>query len=66
MIEVGTKVIANWGAMHPVEYGTVSFVHDDGTANVMFDTGVFRMGLCIREECVDRTPIGVFVNKETV
>ena len=63
MIEVGTRVVANWGAMHPLEYGTVTYVHDDGLANVMFEGGIFRTGLYVRDY-TDESPIGVFEVKE--
>lgn len=63
MIEVGMKVIANWGAMHPVEYGTVTYVHDDGLANVMFDDGIYRMGLNVQFYQKGHNPIGVFVDE---
>lgn len=28
MIEVGSKVIGDWGAMHPLSYGTVASIAD--------------------------------------
>jgi len=63
MIEVGTQVVANYGAMHPEEYGTVTYVHDDGLCNVMFDGGIFRTGITVRPAPTNGYPIGVYVDE---
>lgn len=39
MIEVGAKVVANYGAMFPTVDGFIAKCNADGTYTVMFDDG---------------------------
>ncbi len=67
MIEVGTKIRFNYGAMHCEEFGTVTKV-EDNIATIRGDIGfVEEVNLsCIMkpgETSVNGSPIGVFLNE---
>ena len=64
MVEIGTKVEFNYGAMHPTEFGVVTKVKDS-IATIRGDTGLIEeINLsCIKvmgETTVNGSPIGVF------
>ena len=74
MVEIGTKIEFNYGAMHPTEFGVVTKIKDN-IATIRGDTGfIDGWGLaegfieeinlsCIRkmgETTVNGSPIGVF------
>ena len=68
MIEVGTKIRFNYGAMHCDEFGTVSAVSDFGIVTIKGDIGFVEE---INESCImmpgettiNGSPIGVFVDE---
>jgi len=67
MIEVGTKIRFNYGAMHCDEFGTVSAVSDFGIVTIKGDIGFVEEinKSCINmpgETTVNGSPIGVFVD----
>lgn len=67
MLKKGMKVVANWGAMHPVETGTITDVFHDGYVNVMFDGGIFRTSVTVRKDDYlnpKGSPIGVFLSPQ--
>jgi hypothetical protein len=62
MIEVGMKVVANYGAMFPTVDGEVAKCNADGTYTVMFDDGAVRTveRIMMRgERSVNGSPIGI-------
>ena len=64
MVEIGTKIEFNYGAMHPTEFGVVTKVKDS-IATIRGDIGfIEEINLsCIRkmgETTVNGSPIGVF------
>jgi hypothetical protein len=63
-IEVGTPVVANYGAMHPTVNGVVTEVFEDGLVNVQFDDGIYRVAVRLRDDFAapKGSPIGLFVN----
>ena len=68
MIEVGTKIRFNYGAMHCEEFGTVTAVSNIGIITIKGDIGVVeRINVsCIMmpgETSVNGSPIGVFVDE---
>lgn len=67
MIERGTQVIANYGAMFPTSEGEVVKCNADGSYTVMFDDGAVRTVEDIREpgwRSVNGSPIGIFVKED--
>ena len=64
MVEIGTKIEFNYGAMHTIEFGVVTKVKDS-IATIRGDTGfIEEINLsCIKvmgETTVNGSPIGVF------
>ena len=67
MIEVGSKIRFNYGALHCEEFGTVSAVSNIGIVPIKGDIGFVEE---INESCimmpgettVNGSPIGVFVD----
>ena len=64
MVEIGTKIEFNYGAMHPTEFGVVTKIKDN-IATIRGDTGfIEEINLsCIKvmgETTVNGSPIGVF------
>ena len=67
MIEVGTKIRFNYGAMHCDEFGMVTAVSDFGIVTIKGDIGFVEEinESCIKmpgETTVNGSPIGVFVD----
>ena len=68
MINVGSKIRFNYGAMHCEEFGTVTAVSDFGIITIKGDRGFVEE---INESCimmpgdtsVNGSPIGVFVDE---
>jgi hypothetical protein len=68
MIEIGTKIRFNYGAMHCEEFGRVSAVSDSGIVTINGYIGFVEE---INESCimmpgettVNGSPIGVFVDE---
>jgi hypothetical protein len=66
MIEIGTKIRFNYGAMHCDEFGTVTDVSDSGIVTIKGDIGFVEE---VNESCimmpgettVNGSPIGIFV-----
>lgn len=68
MIEVGTRVYANYGAMFPTVEGEIVKINSNGTYTVMYEDGAVKTVEEIREQgwrSVNGSPIGVFA-KENV
>ena len=68
MIDVGTKIRFNYGAMHCEEFGTVTDVSNIGIVTIKGDIGFVEEinKSCIKmpgETTVNGSPIGVFVDE---
>ena len=68
MIDVGTKIRFNYGAMHCEEFGTVTDVSYIGIVTIKGDIGFVEEinESCIKmpgETSVNGSPIGVFVDE---
>ena len=68
MIEVGSKIRFNYGALHCEEFGTVTDVSDFGIVTIKGDIGFVEEinESCIKmpgETTVNGSPIGVFVDE---
>ena len=68
MIEVGSKIRFNYGAMHCEEFGTVTDVSNIGIVTIKGDIGFVEEinESCIKmpgETTVNGSPIGVFVDE---
>lgn len=62
MIEVGAKVVANYGAMFPTVDGFIAKCNADGSYTVMFDDGAVQRVEDIMmpgERSVNGSPIGI-------
>lgn len=62
MIEVGAKVVANYGAMFPTVDGFIAKCNADGTYTVMFDDGAVETVENIKmpgERTANGSPIGI-------
>jgi hypothetical protein len=76
MIEVGTEVIGNWGAMHPISEGvvvamtesgyTVEWAEEDEYSGADTLTCSYSIGDIKREgeTSINGSPIGVFVKED--
>ena len=63
MIEIGTKVVMNYGAGIPEEYGVVTAIKNDGINDyaVVEGDGFTMTAHSIKKKPVNGSPIGIFV-----
>ena len=64
-IEIGTKMIGNWGGYSPLSLGEVTSIHDNGMIEVNFDDQdgytLFRPNE-IRTDYATSNKIGVYID----
>ena len=64
-IEIGTKMIGNWGGYSPLSLGEVTSIHDNGMIEVNFDDldgyTLFRPNQ-IRTDYATSNKIGVYID----
>jgi hypothetical protein len=65
-IAIGTKLLCNWGAMHPIENGTVTEVN---LGHIVYTTNAGNTFRCSPRDVRKmndggRSPIGVFLLEE--